>query len=69
MYIFNTLLKKDFLQGRKIIFIANKLEISPNGLRSVLNAKRRCSRVYAYTLLKWMGYDDDDFEKFFKKGC
>lgn len=69
MYIFNVSMKNDFLQGRKIIYIANKLEISPNGLRSVLNGKRCCSKVYAYALLKWMGYDvDNDFIKYFRKG-
>lgn len=68
MYIFDETLKTEFLQGRKIIYIANKLEISPNGLRSVLNGKRGCSKVYAYALLKWMGYDVEDFIKYFKEG-
>lgn len=68
MYIFDESLKNEFLQGRKIIYIANKLEISPNGLRSVLNGKRSCSKVYAYALLTLLGYDVDNFVKYFKEG-
>ena len=68
MYLFNKDMKNELLQGRKIIFIANKLEISTNGLRNVLNGKRKCSKMYAYALISLLGYFFDDIEKYFRKG-
>lgn len=68
MYLFNKDMKNELLQGMKIVFIANKLEISPNGLRNVLNGKRRCSKMYSWALISLLGYGFDDIEKYFRKG-
>lgn len=66
MYSFNTELKEELLAGMKVNHIANRLGISKVNLYDVLRGARKCSKIYAYGLVKFLK-PDEDINKYFRK--
>lgn len=50
MYNFKNNLKEDFLEGRKIKYVANLLNITPQYLSYILNTRKGCSFGLAYRM-------------------
>lgn len=66
MYRFNIDLKEELLSGIRINYIAEQLNISKVNLYDVLRGARKCSKIYAYGLVKFLK-PDEDIDKYFRK--
>lgn len=65
MYIFRIEKKDELLNGRKVKWIAEKLNITPENLYLVLSGKKHCTRIFAFGILSLLGYGLDDINIYF----
>lgn len=66
MYFFNKVEKAKILDGRTVVYVANKIGVTSTFLSSVLNGKRGCSKTVAFCIVKCLCQEaeiDDYFEK------
>ena len=66
MYKFNEEEKAKLLDGRTITYIAKKIGITNSFLTSILNGKRSCSKIVAFSIVKCLCQEaeiNDYFEK------
>lgn len=64
MYHFLTAKKDEYLEGRKISYVADKVGIAREFLTSILNGKRNCSKITAYCIVKVL-YPNNEVDDFF----
>lgn len=67
MYYFKEVEKAMVLQGRTISFVARKIGITPAFLTSILNRKRGCSKVVAYSVTKCLCQESEIEDYFIKE--
>lgn len=68
MYYFKTELKKQFLDGRRITHLAEKVGINSDYLVSILNAKRGVPKQTAFTIVKMVDFNYEIEDYFAEKG-
>lgn len=67
MYKFKKELKNEALKGRTITYLANEIGITKVYLTNILNGKRECSKVVAYSITKVLNNEKELKDYFVKK--
>lgn len=67
MYLFRVELKDQLLDGRKIIYVANKIGITRSYLNQILNCERETTKLTAYCLVKACDKDAEIDDYFIRK--
>lgn len=67
MFEFEKDKKEELLKGRTITYIANEVGISKEFLTSILNGKRNCSKLVAYSIVKACNSDSEISDYFIQK--
>ena len=64
MFHFKVEKKEQFLDGRTIKYVADKVGITREYLTDILNDKRGCSKIIAYCIVKTL-YLDAEIDEYF----
>ena len=65
MYRFKKEMKKEFLQGRTITYVAEKIGITRVHLTNVLNQRDNCSKLVAFCVVKSV-YPEKEIADYFE---
>ena len=70
MYKFKSGKKDEFLQGRKITYVAKNVGITRVYLTDILNGKSECSKLVAFCIVKVLYPEKEiaDYYELIKKG-
>lgn len=67
MYEFKVELKDELLDGRKIVYLANKIGLTRDRLMKILNGKQTTRKLTAYCIVKACNSDAEINDYFIRK--